>query len=239
MSNFSCFVTGTDTDVGKTLISAALLHSLVQSGIRALGMKPVAAGCVDGVNADVQMLEQAGNVHLPLSARTLYLYDEFCAPHIAAERAGQEIDLSRICRAAHALRAQTQALVVEGVGGFCVPLNAAVDTADLAQDLGLPVVLVVGLRLGCINHALLTAQAIAARGLSLIGWVANTIDADMLYRTENIAALQARLAAPLLGVVPRLVNPSAAHCADYLDFSQLPAWPQRAPGTVNREEHHA
>jgi dethiobiotin synthetase len=118
-----------------------------------------------------------------------------------------------------------QAVVVEGVGGFRVPLSEDFDTADFAQELGLPVVLVVGLRLGCISHALLTAEAIAARGLTLAGWVANVLDPGMPHLQANIDALQSRLPAPLLGTVPRLVQPDAAAAASHLDFSRLPGWP--------------
>jgi dethiobiotin synthetase len=123
------------------------------------------------------------------------------------------------------VRTQADAVVVEGVGGFRVPLTDQEDTADLAQQLGLPIVLVVGIRLGCISHALLTAEAIAARGLLLAGWVANSADPGMRHAEANIDALRARLPAPLLGCVPRLPAPTAAAAAAHLDFSLLPGWP--------------
>ncbi len=230
LDHFSCFVTGTDTDVGKTLVSSALLHALVQQSVSAVGMKPVAAGCTlhDGQlrNADIEQLFAAGNVDAPFALRCQYLFEPFCAPHIAAAQAGVEISLAPMLAAYQALAEQAQVVVVEGVGGFCVPFSSQGDSADLAQQLGLPVILVVGLRLGCINHALLTKEAIAARGLRLIGWVANLIDPNMPYQSENIAALQAGLQAPLLGCVPRLSEADAAHAAAYLNFSVLPHWPK-------------
>ena len=123
--------------------------------------------------------------------------------------------------------AASEATVVEGVGGFRVPFNDDFDSADMAVQLGLPVVLVVGLRLGCISHALLTAEAIVARGLVLAGWVANTVDPDQAYADENVAALRERLPAPLLGRVPRLAQPTAAQAASYIDLSGLPGWPAK------------
>jgi dethiobiotin synthetase len=228
-SRFACFVTGTDTEIGKTLISSALLYALVQRGVRACGMKPVAAGAElrEGRlhNDDCDQLEAAGNVHLPQSITTPFLLKEPAAPHIAAALEGVAIDPVPILAAFLEIVAASDATVVEGVGGFRVPLTDTYDTADLAQQLDLPVILVVGMRLGCINHALLTVEAIAARGLKLIGWVANTLETEMAFADENIAALAARIPAPLLGRVPRLDTPSAAACAEYLDFTGLPNWP--------------
>lgn len=226
---FSCFVTGTDTEIGKTLISSAMLHALVQRGVRACGMKPVAAGAelVDGVwhNDDCDQLAAAGNVHLPQSITTPFLLKEAAAPHIAAALEGRTITAVPILAAYVEIYAAADATVVEGVGGFRVPLNDEFDTADLAAQLELPVVLVVGLRLGCISHALLTVEAIAARGLKLVGWVANETVADMAFADENVAALAQRIDAPLLGRVPRLATPGAQAAATHLDFTQLPNWP--------------
>ncbi len=226
---FSCFVTGTDTEIGKTLVSSAMLHALVQAGVRACGMKPVAAGAElrDGVwhNDDCDQLAAAGNVHLLPSITTPFLLREPAAPHIAAALEGVEISPVPILAAYVEINAASDAVVVEGVGGFRVPLNDEFDTADLAEQLDLPVVLVVGLRLGCISHALLTVEAIAARGLNLAGWVANETQADMAFADENIAALEQRIPAPLLGRVPRLAQPSAQAAAAYLDFTMLPDWP--------------
>lgn len=232
---FRCFVTGTDTEIGKTLISSALIHALVQAGARTAAMKPVAAGATpikeSGVevwhNDDADQLRQASNVDLPMESTVPYLLRAPAAPHIVARQEGVVIDLAHIVRTYEQVAAQADAVVVEGVGGFCVPLNDDADTADLARELDLPVIMVVGLRLGCINHALLTAEAIAARGLTLAGWVANTVDAGMTYAEDNVEALVQRLPAPLLGCVPRLPAPLPSAAADYLDFSSLPGWPDK------------
>lgn len=223
------FVTGTDTEIGKTLISSALLHALTLRGVRTAGMKPVAAGAelCDGVwhNDDADMLAAASSERLPQTVTTPYLLRQATAPHIAAAREGVAIEPAHILACYARIAAAADAVVVEGVGGFRVPLTERFDTADLAQQLALPVVLVVGLRLGCISHALLTAEAIAARGLQLAGWVANTVDAELPNAAQNVEALAARLPAPLLGCVPRLPLASAAAAAAHIDFSCLPGWP--------------
>ncbi|MBX9870360.1 MAG: dethiobiotin synthase [Burkholderiaceae bacterium] len=225
MPAFSCFVTGTDTEIGKTLISGALLHALGQAGVRAAGMKPVAAGAEerDGVlrNEDVDFLYDAAPLKLPRELTTPYLFRTPAAPHIAAALECQPIEPRHIVAAYEQVRAQAEAVVVEGVGGWRVPLTNSYDTSDLARQLGLPVILVVGLRLGCINHALLTAEAIAARGLRLAGWVANTVDPAMGHADGNVEAIAARLNAPLLGRVPRLDQPSAAAAAACLDLGKV------------------
>jgi dethiobiotin synthetase len=229
----SCFVTGTDTEVGKTLISCALLHVLKQAGVRAAGMKPVAAGAVlrDGAwhNDDADNLAAAAGVDLPADIAVPYLLRQAAAPHIAAALEHVDIDLAHIVRSYRRAAGLAEAVVVEGVGGFRVPLTARHDTADLAQQLELPVILVVGLRLGCLNHALLAVEAIAARGLKLAGWVANGIDPAMPYAEANIDALAQRLEAPALGVVPWLPVPTAAAAAACLDLSCLPGWPGIRP----------
>ncbi|QAU32762.1 dethiobiotin synthase [Janthinobacterium sp. 17J80-10] len=226
------FITGTDTDIGKTLVSAAMLHVLAESGIRAAGMKPVAAGAVlrDGVlhNGDADALAAAASVALPAELTTPYLLREPASPHIAAALEGIEINPQHIQACYDRVAAMADAVVVEGVGGFRVPLNATFDTADLAQQLALPVVMVVGLRLGCINHALLSAEAIAARGLKLVGWVGNVVDLGMQHGIANVETLSARLQAPLLGCVPRLPAALPAAAASHLDFSSLPGWPVAA-----------
>lgn len=200
------FVTGTDTDVGKTLVSAGLLHALAKRHRRVVGMKPVAAGVVpwgeDWGCEDALALRAASTLAVPPQLDNPVLLLEPLSPHIAAARAGVQIDIAAIVRSYQALAAQADAVVVEGAGGFQVPLTDTETGADLAVALGLPVVLVVGLRLGCLNHALLTAEAIRARGLTLAGWVANRIDPDMAAVEDNVAYLRARLAAPLLADVP-------------------------------------
>jgi dethiobiotin synthetase len=229
----SCFVTGTDTEVGKTLISSALLHILKQGGIRAAGMKPVAAGAVlrDGVwhNDDADQLAAAANVALPPEVAVPYLLRQAAAPHIAAALEHVNIDLAHIVRSYRRAAELADAVVVEGIGGFKVPLNERHDTADLAQQLELPVILVVGLRLGCLNHALLTADAIAARGLKLAGWIGNAVDPAMPFAEANVETLMQRLPAPLLGVVPWLPVASPIAAAAYLDLTSLPGWPGVRP----------
>jgi dethiobiotin synthetase len=230
-TRFACFVTGTDTEIGKTLVSSAILHKLVRQGVRACGMKPIAAGAEerDGElhNDDAAMLRAAGNVHLPQSITTPYMLREPCAPHIAAALEGVTIGPVPIMTAYAEILGASDATVVEGVGGFCVPFSEDFDSADLAVQFGLPVVLVVGMRLGCINHALLTAEAIVARGLVLAGWVANQVDPDMRFADENVAELERRLPAPLLGRVPRLNEPTAAAAATHIELANLPGWPAK------------
>jgi dethiobiotin synthetase len=227
------FVTGTDTEIGKTLTTCAMLHALAGQGVRAAGMKPVAAGCEqrDGAwhNDDIDRIMDASNVDAPQDLVCPYLMREPAAPHIVAALEGVTIEPAHIKACFDKLAASADAVVVEGVGGFRVPLTDAFDTADLARELGLPVVLVVGLRLGCINHALLGAEAIAARGLQLAGWVANVVDLEMRHGIANIEALTARLPAPLLGCIPRLPAALPSAAAAHLDFSSLPGWPNQHP----------
>lgn len=217
---FSCFVTGTDTEIGKTLVASALVYLQAQRGYRVAAMKPIAAGTEwrNGrwCNDDVDTLAACASVALPQQITTPYLFKAAAAPHIAASLEDVLIDRSHILSCFEQARAQSEAVVVEGVGGFCVPLNDGYDTADMAKDLNLPVILVVGMRLGCINQALLTSEAIAKRGLQLMGWVANRVDEQMLYAQENIQAIAQRIHAPLLGTVPRLEVASAAAAAAYL-----------------------
>lgn len=205
------FVTGTDTGVGKTRVSAALLHHLAEQGLRVAGMKPVAAGaesCDEGlVNDDVTALRAAANVDAPLDLVNPYAFAPPIAPHIAAQEAGVHIDLAHLAVRFDALAAKADVVVVEGAGGLLVPLNAAQTMADLAAQLQLPLILVVGMRLGCINHALLTVEAIERRGLKLAGWVANRLDPHMACFDANLSALVQRIPAPLLAVVPYLPSP--------------------------------
>lgn len=194
------FVTGTDTGVGKTWVSAALLRSLTGRGTRAVGMKPVAAGLAGPVAVadDVACLRAAGNVDAPPEVMNPFAFVPAIAPHVAAARAGTRIDLERIAAAYAMLAERSDAVVVEGAGGALVPLDARHDMLDIAVRLGFPVLLVVGLRLGCLNHALLSDLAIRARGLRLAGWVANRIDPSMSEADASVATLVERLAAPLL-----------------------------------------
>jgi dethiobiotin synthetase len=195
------FVTGTDTGVGKTRVALALIHALRAQGLRVAAMKPVAAGSEPGgLNEDVAALLEAANVTADLRDVNPYAFDAAIAPHIAAQQAGVRIELPVMVAAYDRLAAIADAVVVEGAGGWRVPLNEREDMSDLAQALGLPVVLVVGLRLGCLNHALLTAESIARRCLPWAGWVGNSIDPAMQQTDANLRALHARLPGPCLGV---------------------------------------
>ena len=189
------FITGTDTGVGKTTVASALLRGYVAAGLRAVGMKPIAAGFGKD-NGDLAALAAAGNVDAPLAARCPYAFEEAVAPHLAASAAGITLDLCHIRESYEALTWRADRIVVEGAGGALVPLGERFDMLDIAGALRLPVLMVVGVRLGCLNHALLTSLAIRARGLDLVGWIANRIDATMERQEENIAALERRLSAP-------------------------------------------
>jgi dethiobiotin synthetase len=197
------FITGTDTGVGKTLVAATLLRALAAAGHRAAGMKPVAVGLAVGeaVHADVRALIAAGNVDAPLADVNPYSFAPPIAPELAARASGAVIELDRIVSAYARLAALADAIVVEGAGGALVPLTARTDMLDIPARLGLPVVLVVGMRLGCLNHALLSARALDARGLCVAGWVANRIDPTMREGDANVATLAERLPAPLLADV--------------------------------------
>ena len=199
------FITGTDTGVGKTFVTCAFLQTLKQLGVDAIGMKPVAAGgemSPDGLlNDDVEALRSASGVALTSDDLCCYLLPEPVAPHIAALHEEIEIDLDVIRQRFDQLAELADVVLVEGVGGFLVPLGDSITTADLAVDLDLPVIMVVGMRLGCLNHALLTQEAITARRLTLAGWVANQIDPNMSEFEANVDALEERIRAPLLGVI--------------------------------------
>jgi dethiobiotin synthetase len=216
------FVTGTDTDCGKTEIALGLMAAWQGEGRVVLGMKPVASGCratPAGLrNADAERLLAQGSRAVDYRLVNPYAFAPPIAPHVAAAQAACEIDLEVIAAAYAELAAAAERVVVEGVGGWRVPLGGGRFVGDLPRRLDLPVVLVVGLRLGCLNHALLTAEAIAADGARLIGWVANRIDPAMAAAEESLATLETLIPAPCLGVVPRLAAPTPARCAAHLDL---------------------
>jgi len=219
------FVSGTDTGVGKTCASTALLHGLRARGLRASGMKPVASGCraaPGGLrNEDAQALLAASDPVPAYADCNPFALAEPIAPHIAARLAGVTIEVAAVHAAFARIAEGTDRVVVEGVGGWAVPLSEQAMQADLVRALGLPVVLVVGLRLGCLNHALLTARAIAADGCVLAGWIANRIDPSMPFAEANLHTLQSRIDAPLLGVIEHApaFDPRAA--AGMLDVDAL------------------
>ncbi|HEX7750338.1 MAG TPA: dethiobiotin synthase [Bordetella sp.] len=215
------FVTGTDTGVGKTLVAAALIRLHAERGWRTAGMKPVASGAFhDGTiwrNEDADALRSAANVALPEPLLNPYLFKSATAPHIAAAQEGIAIDADHLERCYRDIGKLADVVVVEGAGGFIVPLDAAGNSDDFVARLGLPVVLVVGIRLGCINHALLTQQAILAKPLRLAGWVANRIDPDEPYAQAMIDSLRQRIHAPLLGQLPWSPVMDARQAARLLD----------------------
>ena len=209
------FVTGTDTGIGKTHVSARLLRALNASGIRSAGMKPVASGCAmtaDGLRNDDALTLIADSAGDPIYWDVNpFAFREPIAPHVAASEADVEITLDRIEAAFAALSTNIDCVVIEGVGGWCAPLSDSLTQADLVRTLKWPVILVVGLRLGCINHAILSARAIVADDCELIGWIGNTIDPAMLRVDENIATLRERLPAPCLGILPFSSDGDARH----------------------------
>lgn len=202
----SFYVTGTDTGAGKTLASAALLHALRARGLRAVGMKPVASGCTMGAhgwrNDDALQLLSASDPQPDYADVNPFAFVAPVAPELAAADAGVTVTLAPILEAHARLARQADTVLVEGVGGWAAPLSATIDQSDLVRALELPVVLVVGLRLGCISHARLSARAIAADGARLIGWIASEIDPDMDRRDDNFALLRERLPAPCWGRLP-------------------------------------
>lgn len=213
------FVTGTDTGVGKTRASTALLHALRARHARCVGMKPVAAGTdTAGLNEDVLALRAASTLAVPAALDNPVSLPDPVSPHIAAARAGRTVEVAALVDAYRALAERADAVVVEGAGGFLVPLSDEATGADLAEALGLPVILVVGLRLGCLNHALLTRDAIRARGLALAGWIVNRLDPAMPEQAANVEFLRRRLDAPLLADWPWQPDAEAAS----LRFERLP-----------------
>lgn len=215
------FITGTDTGVGKTYIATSLLQTLTKRGERAVGMKPVASGCratdLGMRSEDAEQLLAASAISADYADVNPYAFAPACAPHLAAAECGVEIQLQKIRDSFRRLQEKSSWVVVEGVGGWMVPLGERLMLADVARALRLPIILVVGLRLGCLNHALLTAAAIRQAQIPLAGWVANLIDPAMLRVAENIAALKARIEAPLLHTL--------AHRPGQNDQSSMPHFP--------------
>jgi dethiobiotin synthetase len=216
------FITGTDTEIGKTHVTVALLRAARAKGLRCVGMKPVASGCVpqpDGslLNEDVEAHRAASSVHPPRALTNPYAFVPPVSPHLAAAWAGVKPDLGCIAEALTALRAEAELVLVEGAGGWLAPLDDQHTMADLAARLDLPVILVVGLRLGCLNHAMLTAEAIRARACPLVGWVGNAVDPDMQFRDENVAYLTQHLAAPCLALMPHVGAKNESNQVQMLD----------------------
>lgn len=216
------FITGTDTEIGKSWCSAGIMRKFRQQGHSVVGMKPVASGCVEtpeGLrNEDALLLQQQASLAVDYDWVNPYSFRPAIAPHVAAEQAGVRIKIGKILEHYLQLKEKADCIVVEGVGGWLVPLNDAESVADLALALKLPVILVVGLRLGCINHALLSAESIRASGCELAGWIANTIDPQMTEPQPTIEAISRRIDAPLLGTVPYLAQLEADKVAEHLNL---------------------
>ena len=223
--NQGYFITGTDTDCGKTEITLGLMQLLQSRGQSVIAMKPVASGAqmtADGLrNGDALRLQAQGSVAADYRLINPYAFSRPIAPHIAARQADREIRLETIRKCYRGLAGRVDWILVEGVGGWSVPLGRQLVVSDLALSLGLPVILVVGMKLGCLNHALLTVESILASGCELAGWVANSVDPGMLEQAWNIKSLQSRIQAPMLGQVPHLPLPSTQGIAEYLDLSPL------------------
>jgi dethiobiotin synthetase len=214
------FITGTDTGCGKTEVTLGLMQRLCQQGHRVLGMKPVSSGGepLDGQlnNEDARRIRAQASFEIPYAEVNPYIFEAPIAPHLAARQTGQCIDLEHIARVYDRLRQQADLVLVEGVGGWHVPLSEETTVADLVLRLQLPVVLVVGMRLGCINHALLSAESLLHAGVNFMGWVANRIDPEMEAYPENLATLRSWLPAPCLGEIPYLEQPDPQQVASCL-----------------------
>jgi dethiobiotin synthetase len=219
------FITGTDTNVGKTLIAAGLLMAAKRKGLTTAALKPVAAGCEkteEGLrNADALLLQSVITQSLVYDQINPYALEAAIAPHIAAQQEKRSLSVDRLSGFCRGVLGSADFTLLEGAGGWRVPINPRETLADLAKNLQLPVIMVVGIRLGCINHALLTFEAIVRDGVPVVGWVANCVDADMPVLQENIDSLRARLPVPCLGVVPFLVDQSPSLVATYFDDVEL------------------
>ena len=219
------FITGTDTNVGKTLIAAGLLIAAKNKGLTTAALKPVAAGCKkteEGLrNADALLLQSVITQSLLYDQINPYALEAAIAPHIAAQQEKRSLSVDRLSGFCRGVLSSADFTLLEGAGGWRVPINARETLADLAKNLQLPVIMVVGIRLGCINHALLTFEAIVRDGVPVAGWVANCVAADMPAMQENIDSLRARLPVPCLGVVPFLADQSPGMVATYFDEVEL------------------
>jgi len=220
------FVTGTDTEVGKTVLTVALIKAAQKAGHTAIGCKPVSAGCdvVDGQwqNEDAVAIREAGSVPLSYEQVNPVALIEAMAPHIAAESEGVTLNADMLAKHIDGLP-EADYTFIEGAGGWLVPLNDDETLADVATAIQTPVIMVTGLRLGCINHSLLTVEAIRAAGLKLAGWIGNCVDPDMVARESNIATLRQQIDAPLIGIVPWMGTYDLDQVIAELDFSILEA----------------
>jgi len=219
----SFFITGTDTNIGKTAITCSLIAKCIEEGFRAGGMKPVAAGChiENGymISDDVKKIIEVSNVDLNIKEINPYSFELPIAPHISFK--SNEIDIHLIKKYLRSFENKMDYLFIEGVGGYAVPLTETFTTADLVENLDIPVILVVGMKLGCINHALLTVESILNKKQKLCGWVANRIDGDMLAYEENFSFLKEKIKAPCLGEVPYFKDFDPYKASKFIDINKL------------------
>ncbi|MCG7993519.1 MAG: dethiobiotin synthase [Candidatus Thiodiazotropha lotti] len=214
------FITGTDTGCGKTEVTLGLMHRLQQQGKQVVGMKPIASGAADSdqglCNEDALRIQAQASLELPYQLVNPFVFQPAIAPHLAALQAGKSIDIAEIVDGYQSLSEEAEHVLVEGVGGWHVPLGEQDTLADLARALELPVVMVVGMRLGCLNHALMTTECMLNAGVSFAGWVANQVEPEMSAREENLATLRTWLPAPCLGEIPYLEETNPEVVAGYL-----------------------
>lgn len=216
------FIVGTDTEVGKTLVSGALILKLRDQGIKTIGFKPVAAGTYrdskgNTLNEDIETLRLASNLGIDELNLCPYVLNQPAAPHLVAASKGLKLEMSVITQAFQNIQKQADCVVVEGAGGLLIPLNEDEDLGNFAKEINLPLILVVGMKLGCINHALLTYEAIKARNLNIVGWIGNALNIEMPLLQENLETLKFRIAAPFLGLIPTL--PKEIQKADNSPYS--------------------
>lgn len=226
MAKRSFFITGTDTDAGKTIVTAGLLAAANKAGKRTIGLKPVAAGCEDtpeGLrNSDAVLLQETASVKLSYDQVNPIAFEPAIAPHIAAMREGRMMSGERIaayCRGA--MMQPADLVLVEGAGGWRVPLSYRETMAQIPKSLQVPVILVVGMKLGCINHALMSAESISRDGIPLAGWIANRVDADMACYEENRDTIANMLRAPMLAEIPHVTEPTPDNIAEFIDIDRL------------------
>lgn len=226
MAKRSFFITGTDTDAGKTIVTAGLLAAANKAGKRTIGLKPVAAGCEDtpeGLrNSDAVLLQETASVKLSYDQVNPIAFAPAIAPHIAAMREGRMMSGDRIaayCRGA--MMQPADLVLVEGAGGWRVPLSYRETMAQIPKSLQVPVILVVGMKLGCINHALMSAESISRDGIPLAGWIANRVDADMECYEENRDTIANMLRAPMLAEIPHVTEPTPDNIAEFIDIDRL------------------
>jgi dethiobiotin synthetase len=220
----SLFITGTDTDVGKTWCTLALIQYFKNKGLQVAGMKPIASGCrkriIGFMNRDAEQILETSSLDVPYNLVNPYAFSPAIAPHIAAAQIGETINLQNIINKYNQLAAQVDVVIIEGVGGWRVPINATESMKDIVLAMKAQVILVVGLRLGCINHALLTAETIIADGCELVGWIANSLE-PKFDKKASIETLSERIEAPLLATMPCLAYQETSLLSEILSESEL------------------